>query len=154
MLALSFSLSLRRLAMVTTGVLRTSSGKPSTATILTRSLNCRLGENLELVVDKKQFPVQPQRTCSTICMKLSIIVLAKFAFHFVLMMSNYPQSPSFCLFAEREQPECRKISLSLCFIFISLQNVSNLSAAKANVLGGEVALWTEQADAASMMSRC
>ena len=33
------------------------------------------------------------------------------------------------------------------------KNVSNLSVAKANVLGGEVALWTEQADAATMMSR-
>ena len=64
------------------------------------------------------------------------------------------QSLSLCLFAERDQSVCRKISLSLCFIFITLQNVSNLSAAKANVLGGEVALWTEQADAASMMSRC
>ena len=33
------------------------------------------------------------------------------------------------------------------------KNVSNLSVAKANVLGGEVALWAEQADAATMMSR-
>jgi len=39
------------------------------------------------------------------------------------------------------------------YAILELQNVSNLSAAKANVLGGEVALWTEQADAASMMSR-
>ena len=38
------------------------------------------------------------------------------------------------------------------FIFY-LKNVSNLDVAKANVLGGEVALWTEQADAASMMSK-
>ena len=34
-----------------------------------------------------------------------------------------------------------------------LQGVSNLEEAKRNVLGGEVALWTEQADAFSMMSR-
>jgi len=33
------------------------------------------------------------------------------------------------------------------------QNVSNLERAKANVLGGEVALWTEQADGLSMMTR-
>ena len=34
-----------------------------------------------------------------------------------------------------------------------LQGVANLEEAKSNVLGGEVALWTEQADAFSMMSR-
>ena len=34
-----------------------------------------------------------------------------------------------------------------------MQSVSNLAEAEANVLGGEVALWTEQADGASMMSR-
>lgn len=32
-------------------------------------------------------------------------------------------------------------------------SVNNLAEAEANVLGGEVALWTEQADGASMMSR-
>ena len=31
--------------------------------------------------------------------------------------------------------------------------MNNLAEAEANVLGGEVALWTEQADGASMMSR-
>ena len=67
-------------------------------------LELQVGENLELLGDKKQFPVQPQRTCSTLCMKLSIIVLAKSTFHFVLMMYNY--------------------SLHL---FAYLQNVSNLS---------------------------
>jgi len=39
------------------------------------------------------------------------------------------------------------------YAILELQNVSNLDVAKANVLGGEVALWTEQADAASMMSK-
>jgi len=33
------------------------------------------------------------------------------------------------------------------------RNLSNLEEAKANILGGEVALWTEQADSDSMMSR-
>ena len=33
------------------------------------------------------------------------------------------------------------------------QGVVNLEEAKANVLGGEVALWTEQADGFSMMTR-
>jgi len=33
------------------------------------------------------------------------------------------------------------------------RNITNLEEAKANVLGGEVALWTEQADGNSMMSR-
>ena len=37
-----------------------------------------------------------------------IIVLAKSTFHFVLMMYNYLQSSSLCLFAEREQPKRRK----------------------------------------------
>ena len=35
-----------------------------------------------------------------------------------------------------------------------LQGVANLEEAKRNVLGGEVALWTEQADAFSVMSAC
>ena len=43
--------------------------------------------------------------------------------------------------------------LMLMMIMIMLQGVMNLEEAKANVLGGEVALWTEQADAFSMMSR-
>ena len=33
------------------------------------------------------------------------------------------------------------------------QNVSNLAEAKANVLGGEVAMWTEQADGDSIMTK-
>ena len=33
------------------------------------------------------------------------------------------------------------------------QGVENLAEAKKNVLGGEVALWTEQADGFSVMSR-
>merc|ERR1740124_72015 len=33
------------------------------------------------------------------------------------------------------------------------RNVTNMEEAMANVLGGEVALWTEQADGHSMMSR-
>jgi len=36
---------------------------------------------------------------------------------------------------------------------LEARNISNLDAAKANVLGGEVALWTEQVDGHSMMSR-
>jgi len=36
---------------------------------------------------------------------------------------------------------------------LEARNVTNLEAAKANVLGGEVALWTEQVDGHSMMSR-
>ena len=41
----------------------------------------------------------------------------------------------------------------MIIVMIMLQGVMNLEEAKANVLGGEVALWTEQADAFSMMSR-
>ena len=33
------------------------------------------------------------------------------------------------------------------------QNVSNLAEAQANVLGGEVAMWTEQADGNSIMTK-
>jgi len=39
------------------------------------------------------------------------------------------------------------------FAILENQGVSNLEEAKSNVLGGEVALWTEQTDAFSMMSR-
>ena len=42
----------------------------------------------------------------------------------------------------------------MMIILIMLQGVANLEEAKSNVLGGEVALWTEQADGFSMMSRC
>ena len=45
------------------------------------------------------------------------------------------------------------LMLMMMMIMIMLQGVMNLEEAKANVLGGEVALWTEQADAFSMMSR-
>ena len=37
-------------------------------------------------------------------------------------------------------------------IFVA-QNVTNLEEALSNVLGGEVAMWTEQTDAAGLMAR-
>ena len=105
MLPLSFSLSLRRSEMVTTGVLRTSSGKPSTATILTRSLNCRLEKTLNYLGTKSN---------SLFSLKEPAPL---FAWNWVSLFSR---NPLFILFLW-----CTIIyNLHL---FAYLQNVSNLS---------------------------
>lgn len=72
---------------------------------------------------------------------------------FPLLMPSLPDFVRFGAYRQDQVYMPDQVKELVEYAILELQNVSNLSIAKANVLGGEVALWTEQADAATMMSR-